>query len=74
MEEIAKKKIELERVAQERAMFDEMKRRKNLEVEAINSLLGKSKADNEEILQRALKRADQLEKAMNSEQFGKDDR
>lgn len=35
MEKIAKKKIELERLQEERKLFDEMQRKKKLEVEAI---------------------------------------
>lgn len=35
MDQIAKKKIELERLQEERKLFDEMQRKKKLEVEAI---------------------------------------
>ena len=41
-----------------------MKRKKDLEVQALNDAMGKYSTDNVEVLNRALKRADVLEKAL----------
>ena len=73
MDNIAKKKIELERVRQERELFDEMERKKKLEVSAISELLGKSSVDNMSYLQKALNRAENLEKAVYSKKGGFND-
>ena len=50
MEEIAKKKMELERIKQERQVIDEYKRKKNLEIQTIDKLIGKDTVDANELM------------------------
>ena len=64
MQEIAKKKIELARIKEQNEMFAEIERKKKLEVEAIAEIVQKQTNDNVELLKRALKRGDVLEKAV----------
>ena len=71
MEAIVKKKIELQRVREQTAMFNELERKKRLEMEVVEELVKKQKHDNSDLLQRALERANHLElnKAVNSQSF-----
>ena len=64
MQEIAKKKIELARIKEQNEMFAQIERKKKLEVEAISEIVQKQTNDNVELLHRALKRGDVLEKAV----------
>ena len=41
MEKIAKKKIELERIREEREYFDEIKRKKQAQMEAVHEIIQK---------------------------------
>jgi hypothetical protein len=61
MELIAKKKIELQRVREERELFDEIERKKRLEDEVIQEIIQKQQMSNANLLERALKRGDEIE-------------
>lgn len=71
MEAIVKKKIELQRVREQTAVFDEMERKKKLEKEVLDQLVKKKKFEDSDLLQKALDRADHLvlNNAVNSENF-----
>lgn len=58
MEVIAKKKIELQRIREEKAVFEEMERKKKLEETVLNEILEKKQNDNSQLLQRALRRGE----------------
>ena len=62
MDQIAKKRIELERLQEERKLFDEMQRKKKLEVEAIAEIQNGKDINNQDLIRRALKRTEVLEK------------
>ena len=61
MEVIVKKKIELQRIKEQRELYDEIERKKRLEETVIQEIIGKQQQDNADLLMRALKRGDVLE-------------
>ena len=65
MQQIALKKIQLARVKEQQDYVDQIEQRKKLEVETIDDILHRQNMDNAAVLQRALKRADVLEKTIN---------
>ena len=72
MGQIAKKKIELERLQEERKVFDEMQRKKKLEMEAITNIIKSQDVNNQELIQRALDRKTDLLKKYNGKKEGVD--
>lgn len=64
MQQIALKKLQLSRIQEQQTYFGDLERRKKAEVESIDTLLSKYNTDNAELLRRALKRADILEKTV----------
>lgn len=66
MQQIALKKIQLVRLQEQRSYFDDLERKKKLEVETIDDIMHKYAADKADLLQAAMKRAEVLERTVNA--------
>ena len=60
-------------MAEERLIIEKMKKKKEAEMMAINGVLKRTNINESDLLKAALLRADQLSKAVNSENFGKEE-